>query len=418
MTSDARRGVRAAGLERRSIAPCLAPGRRRCRASSARARSRHRRLVAAVRHPAPVAALDAQRLDETPEAGAVADARGCRPWRGRRAASSSRISVERPIPLGAVTSAVESPAAQAEACSGARPRVPAHQSAGYCISSRSREQVEPRPQDAGGCPVARGRTPAVRELGAVAACSAGAGRSPPCRRSRATTSPSRRQAPRVRSSQPSRRRTARRSASTCDAHRGVAGLRVVQSSPAAPSAIELAHPAERAVDRERSPAVSTGGRSSALPPWSGSRRSGRRSRSVRQFLAQDVGDGTARRCACGRPRPCAPRRPGGRACSASARRATSGPRVARRVPVFPAMTISGTELTAVATTGMPQVIASTTEHGQPLPAGSTCAKTSNAGSSAGRPRGRRAAGTVARVPSSRSSRSVLARRSPSPIQTM
>ena len=47
--------------------------------------------------------------------------------------SSCRKRVERPIPLAALTSGVDVPFAHAEACRGARPRIPAHQSAGYCI---------------------------------------------------------------------------------------------------------------------------------------------------------------------------------------------------------------------------------------------------------------------------------------------
>src|SRR5918912_823143 len=60
--------------------------------------------------------------------GAVLQARLVPP-----AASSPISSVDRPTPLGAVSSGVAPGVAQAEAWSGARPRLPAHQRTGYCM---------------------------------------------------------------------------------------------------------------------------------------------------------------------------------------------------------------------------------------------------------------------------------------------
>ena len=85
-------------------------------------------------------------------------------------------------------------------------------------------------------------------------------------------------------------------------------------------------------------------------------------------------------------------------------------------PVSPAMTTSGTELTAVATTGSPAPIASTMAHGSPSYR-LAIAKTSSPGSRTS---------TSARSPVNNirpdrphrpASRSVLARSGPSPIQT-
>src|SRR6185503_17894088 len=50
---------------------------------------------------------------------------------------------------------------------------------------------------------------------------------------------------------------------------------------------------------------------------------------------------------------------------ASARPNDAGSPARASRPVFPERTISGTELTAVATTGIPQIMASTTAHGRP-----------------------------------------------------
>src|SRR5215213_7014805 len=84
-------------------------------------------------------------------------------------------------------------------------------------------------------------------------------------------------------------------------------------------------------------------------------------------------------------------------------------------PVLPAMTSSGTELTAFATTGMPQVMASTTEQGSPSQR-LDIAKTSKAGSRRGT--SSRSPSSLKRSPSPLRAirRSVLARRGPSPTQ--
>ena len=126
-------------------------------------------LVPPMRHPASVAALDPERLDEPPERRSVSDAEVVA-GRTRARAQLARTSVERPIPLGAVTSGVAPPTTQADACRGARPRVPAHQRAGYCSEDRPCKQMESRPQQPSCCPVSRRRTPAKRELGPLRVC--------------------------------------------------------------------------------------------------------------------------------------------------------------------------------------------------------------------------------------------------------
>ena len=192
--APARAGARGERGGELPVAPQLA---RPCRCRSRVPAPPPRRCTAQARPGAPprsstTTQSGVQRLD----AGRSAAAR-CRPWGMRRppppstrigstrpqtmmpsptarlsavarppAAISASSSVDRPTPLWAVTSGVDAPARQADACSGARPCRPAHHSAGYCIEHRAREQVEPRPQNPGRGTVSCRRPPAVREAGA------------------------------------------------------------------------------------------------------------------------------------------------------------------------------------------------------------------------------------------------------------
>ena len=116
-------------------------------------------------------------------------------------AISPNRTVDRPMPLGAVSIGLPPAAMHADACRGARPRVPAHQSTGYCnrIDRASRWNRDRRMRA-----TARSRAGGRQRY----VNSAPSGEHRRCRSNPAvqtfwiTASPFRRQAPRVSSSQP------------------------------------------------------------------------------------------------------------------------------------------------------------------------------------------------------------------------
>ena len=128
---------------------------------------RHRRLVPAVGHAPPGSVLDPQRLDQAPHVRPVADRQVVARGDVRRSPARSSTRVERPTPLGAVTSGIEDSGGAGRGVKRGPATSPRPPKSRVLHQHRPRQQVEPRAQDPGGGPVSCGRTPAVGELRAL-----------------------------------------------------------------------------------------------------------------------------------------------------------------------------------------------------------------------------------------------------------